>query len=178
MSDGVTATVNASVQVRGTRADRAALGAAYRRARGLSGRIPAIAAAAVFGLTITFGRAGLVRLGFRYVDAATFAAIIALVLFLLIYGALARVSRRTAPDPRGVFARGFTLTADQDGLHLSSDVSDAHYRWEAILNWQQTATHLFLYTDATQAIIVPKRCFADAETAARFVDIVRAHVGR
>jgi hypothetical protein len=184
MSDGATAKPPASIQaaslqpasvhVIGTAADRRALGAAWRRKGPAGGRLPVIAAALVFGLMVTFGRDALVRAGVEFGTAATYAAIAGLILFLLIVLGAQRARATRSIDPRGIFARGFNLTAEESGLHLVGEFSESRYRWPAILRFEETGSHFFLYIDGAQAIIVPKRCFASSEDAVRFAATVRA----
>jgi hypothetical protein len=166
-----------SVDIKGIPADRRALAQAFRRRRGVGGRIAVIVAAMVFALTVTFGRDALFQYGtMEYPLAATLSAILGLILFFAVLAIFARRARRWVNDPRAPFLRGFNLSADEDGVRLASENFETHYRWPGILRVQETGAHLFLYTDGAQAIIVPKRCFAVAEDAARFAALVKTHV--
>ena len=173
----MSASASISVDVKGVPADRRALAQAYRRRRGLGGRVAIIVAALVFGLTVTFGREALFQYTrIDYPLAATLSAILGLALFFAVLGAFARGARRWAHNPRAPFLSGFKLTADDDGVRLVSANFEARYRWPGILRVQETQTHLFLYTDGAQAIIVPKRCFASPKDGADFAGMARAHV--
>ncbi len=169
---------SASVEVKGDPKDRRALSSAHRNRRALTSRSPLLVATVAFALAITFGRDFLYNsFGVPFGIAATAASITGLLFFLLILNAFGRRNVAREADPRGAFTQGFKLTAAPDGLHLDSENLNAHFQWSGILSLNDTETHLFLYTDGAQAIIVPKRCFDTREEASRFAIIVRSHVG-
>jgi hypothetical protein len=169
---------SASVEVKADPKDRRALSSAYRNRRALTSRTPLLIATVTFALTITFGRDFLYNsFGVSFGIAATAASITGLLFFLLILNAFGRQEIVRDADPRGAFAMGYKLTVAPDGLHLVGENLNAHYQWPGILRLNDTETHLYLYTDGAQAIIVPKRCFDSSEDASRFAIIVRSHVG-
>ena len=168
---------NLSVEVKGRAEDLSALAKAFRSSRSWSGRLPMIAAAIAFAAVVVFGRPLLLtRWQFPEGYAATLAAFIGLVVFLTVFGALGTRRRRGTPDPRGTFLKGFRITLEDDGVHIEGENFRGLHRWAGVLRLQETDTHMFLYTDSAQAIIVPKRCFASAEIAARFASLVRARL--
>lgn len=169
---------SASVEVKGNPKDWGALSSTHRNRRALTSRTPLLVATLTFALAITFGRDFLYNsFGVPFGIAATAASIAGLLFFLLILNAFGRRKMTRHADPRGALAKEFKLTAAPDGLHLVSENLNAHYHWPGILRLNDTETHLFLYTDGAQAIIVPKRCFDSREDASRFAIIVRSHVG-
>ena len=169
---------SASVEVKGDPKDRRALSSSHRNRRALTSRTPLLVATLAFALAITFGRDFLYNsFGIPFGIAATAASIIGLLFFLLILNAFGRRNVVRDADPRGALAQGYKLTAAPDGLHLVGENLNAHYQWPGILRLNDTETHLFLYTDGAQAIIVPKRCFDSRDDASRFTIIVRSHVG-
>ncbi len=132
----------------------------------------------VFALTITFGRDFLYNsFGVPFGIAATAASIAGLFFFLLIWNAFGRRAIAREIKPRGTLANEFKLTAAPDGLHLDAEKLSARFQWQGILRLNDTDTHLFLYTDTAQAIVVPKNSFDSKEDASRFAIIVRSHIG-
>jgi hypothetical protein len=169
---------SASVKVIGDPKDRRATNSASGNSTVLGSRTPLLVATVIFALTITFGRDFLYNsFSVPFGIAATAASIAGLFFFLIVLNAFGR--RRVARDaaPRSAFLQDFQLTAAPDGLHLVSGSLDAHYRWPGILRLNDNETHLFLYTDGAQEIIVPKRCFDSKEEASCFAIIVRSHIG-
>lgn len=166
-----------SVEVKGRPEDRRALAQAFRASRSLTGRLPMIAATAAFAVVVVFARP-LLLTAWRFPPAyaSTLAAFIGLVVFLAVFGAFGTRRARDISDPRGTFLKGFRITLEDDGVHIEAENFRGVHRWPGILRLQETETHMFVYTDGAQAIIVPKRCFASADLAARFAGIVRARM--
>jgi hypothetical protein len=163
-----------SVDVKGRPEDRKALAKAFRVSRHVGGRLPMIVAASAFAVVVVFGRPLLLtRWQFPEGYAATLAAFVGLVIFLTVFSAFGSKRARDVSDPRGTFLKGFRITLDDDGVHIDGENFRGLHRWAGILRLQETDTHMFLYTDGAQAIIVPKRCFASGEIAARFASVVR-----
>jgi hypothetical protein len=169
---------SASVEVIGDQKEQHALKSVSSTSTVLGSRTPLLAATVVFALTITFGRDFLYNsFSVPFGIAATAASIAGLFFFLIFLNVFGR--RRVAHDatPRSAFLQDFKLTAAPDGLHLVSGSLDAHYYWPGILRLNDNETHLFIYTDGAQEIIIPKRCFDSKEEASRFAIIVRSHIG-
>jgi hypothetical protein len=97
-------------------------------------------------------------------------------LVLLAVSRLNRAFQRKRLDPRGMFLRGYAVGADSDGVSLTNEVMETHYRWAAFLQLVETATHYFLYVDGSSAVVVPKRSFDSESEAARFGECLRAHI--
>jgi hypothetical protein len=165
------------VDVKGRPEDRRALSQAFRKGRSWSGRAPVLLAALVFALVVIFGRLAFASLWKMPPGAAaTLAAFIGLVLFLTVLDAFGKTQARQLSDPRGTFLKGFRISLADDGVDIAGESFTSHHRWDGVLRLQETPGHLFLYTDGAQAIIVPKRCFPSPGEAARFADVVRAHI--
>ena len=169
---------SASVEVKNNPKDRQALPSTNRHRHAVGARTPLLVATLVFALSITFGRDFLYNsFGVPFGVAATAASIAGLLFFLLILNAFGRRKAIRNAPARGTLANEFKLTAAPDGLHLVNEKLNAHFQWPGILRLNDTETHLFLYTDGAQAIIVPKHCFDSKEDASRFAIIVRSHIG-
>jgi hypothetical protein len=169
---------SASVEVKADPKDKRALPSTNRPRQAAGARTPLLVATLVFALTITLGRDFLYNsFGVPFGVAATAASIVGLLFFLLTWNAFARRAPARDASPRGSLANEFELTAAPDGLHLVSGKLNAHFQWSGILRLNDTETHLFLYTDAAQSIVVPKHCFDSKEDASRFAIIVRSHIG-
>lgn len=167
----------ASVDIKGRPEDRRALALAFRDQRRWSGRLILLISCAGFAVVVVFGR----DLFMRYWQmpaayAATLAAFIGLVVFITTLDLSSRSRVQKTSDPRGTFLKGYRLTLGDDGVHVESENFRALHRWSGILKLQETGTHMFLYTDGAQAIIVPKRAFASPDHAASFASTVRARM--
>jgi len=79
-------------------------------------------------------------------------------------------------EPNGFCMRPQDITLSSQGISFKNDVSVAICDWRAFLRVDETPTHIFLFYDRLMAHIVPKRAFATAEMAARFVATVRANI--
>jgi hypothetical protein len=169
---------SATVEVISIPEDRHALSPQRPAPGGLQSRLPLLVATLVFAVAVTFGRDFLYnQFGIPFGSAATWASIVGLLFFLLILNFFGR--RRPPRDsaPRGAMLRGYRLTAAPDGLHLTAENLDMHYRWAGIIGLNETDAHLIIHTDGAQAIPVPKRSFASKDDASRFAIIIRSHIG-
>jgi hypothetical protein len=66
------------------------------------------------------------------------------------------------PDNANIFSDTF-LTATDTDLKLQSEYFETKALWKAIVNKAETDSHYFLYINAVQAFIIPKRCFKNNE---------------
>jgi hypothetical protein len=166
-----------SVDVKGRPDDRRALARAFRGDRAWSGRFALIVAAACFTLIVIYGREFALRIwpGQGRI-AATFAAFVGLVIFITVLNLLSQRRVQESVDPRGTFMKGYRVSLDEEGVHIESENLSALHRWPGILRLHETEDHLFLYTDGSQAIILPKRCFTGAEHVARFTQVARDRI--
>ena len=64
------------------------------------------------------------------------------------------------------------------GVDIRREHFEAHYDWAAIQRAKQSAHLLILYTNSYSAIILPKRCFANAEQLANLRTLLTNHVKR
>lgn len=71
------------------------------------------------------------------------------------------------PDNAAFFAETF-LQATDAGLHVKTDDTEIQYSWKAIVKKTETDSYYFLFTNAVQAIIIPKRIFINNEEKTAF----------
>ncbi len=165
------------VEVKGRPRDRRALASAFRSGRPWWRRLPLAVAAIVFAAMVVFGRDAFVRIwALPPGQAATFSAFAGFALFFITLNIFAPLGRRDAEDPRGTFSKGYRVSVDDRGAHITGENLEAHHRWPGILRLQETEKHFFVYTDGAQAIIVPKRSFASPGEVQLFADFMRARI--
>ncbi len=71
------------------------------------------------------------------------------------------------PENASVFAETF-LEATDTGLHVRTETSDTRYTWQAIVKKTETESYYFLFINAIQAIIIPKRILQNNDEKAAF----------
>ena len=71
------------------------------------------------------------------------------------------------PDNDPIFLET-QLTASEKGLQLSDSVSETHYQWKAVIRKLESRNYYFLFVNALQAIIIPKRVFHSADERLQF----------
>lgn len=111
---------------------------------------------------------------FRYLSTLT------ITIILLMFGTslLPLFTGRSSADKQGeeiaddpenaeVFAETFLQVTDA-GLHLKSENVEINYSWKAIVKKTETESYYFLFTNAIQAIIIPKRILQNNEEKAAF----------
>lgn len=112
--------------------------------------------------------------GFRYLSTIT----IIIILLMIATSLLPLFTGRSSADKQGeeiaddpenaaVFAETF-LEATDTGLHLKTENSDTRYSWQAIVKKTETESYYFLFINAIQAIIVPKRILQNKDEKAAF----------
>jgi hypothetical protein len=68
-----------------------------------------------------------------------------------------------------------TMTVAPEGLGLSSASGESCTRWHAVVWVIEHGEHAFFYLTETEALIVPKRAFADGRQFEDFVDTARRY---
>lgn len=166
-----------SVEVKGRPKDRRALAAAFRAGRPWWRRLPLAAAALVFAAVVVLGRDAFIRIwSLSPAQAAILSAFAGFAAFFITLNLFAPLGRRDMEDPRGTFSKGYRVSLDSEGVHVSGENLEARHRWPGILRLQETDKHFFVYTDGAQAIIVPKRSFASPAEMNIFADFVRTRI--
>ena len=75
------------------------------------------------------------------------------------------------PDNHAIFDDTILQSAD-DGVHLKTENAETRYTWKAIIKKTETAEYYFLFINAIQAIIIPKRVFGNNNEKAEFQKIL------
>jgi hypothetical protein len=70
-----------------------------------------------------------------------------------------------------------TLNADAEGLREVSSGIETKCLWAAICQVEEDAEHIFLWTNARGAFVVPKRAFGRTEDLVAFLSLARSHRG-
>jgi hypothetical protein len=102
--------------------------------------------------------------------------LVSLVWFLFSYLSGPRLTVRrslkaTRQKPR--FFEKKTMTISPEGLGLSGPSGASITRWHAVVWIVEYGAHAFFYMTEREALILPKRAFADARQFAEFVDTAR-----
>lgn len=66
------------------------------------------------------------------------------------------------------------LRIGPEGVFSKTMVSEGIYRWSGIKDVAQTKDHIFMFTDAHMAHIIPKRAFANQSDAEAFVNLANS----
>jgi hypothetical protein len=73
----------------------------------------------------------------------------------------------------GAFLRPFRFTADEDGLHIASDVLDSKLRWGGVFGIETTRDLVLVYVDRANAIALPLAAFPDVGGMNAYADELR-----
>ena len=74
-------------------------------------------------------------------------------------------------DNHAIFADTLLQCAD-DGVHIKTDNAETKYFWKAIIKKTETDAYYFLFINAIQAIIIPKRVFGTNDEKTEFEKIL------
>ena len=70
------------------------------------------------------------------------------------------------------------LTVDATGYRYETPNARTSSMWSALVGIEETEGYIFLMTSSRSALIVPKRCFADAAAASAFAAFCEGNVGQ
>jgi hypothetical protein len=148
-------------------------------------RIPPWVGLIFVGLTVSVGAVVHVMLSGPFPSGIWFpfgifegVILVLLVWYLFIYFFGDRLSLRLflrgmRRNPR-VFEKK-TMKVSPEGLHLSSSSGESITRWHAVAWVIEHGAHAFFYLTEKQALIVPRRAFADERQFEDFVDTARGY---
>lgn len=74
-------------------------------------------------------------------------------------------------DNANIFVETF-LTATETDIRIKSNFQESTLKWKAIINKAEINTHYFLFTNAVQALIIPKRAFINNDQKNAFDKIL------
>jgi hypothetical protein len=106
--------------------------------------------------------------------------LIYVIVAVLLYSALVSpyiASRALIQTSAGIRVSTTYIFSDK-GIELRRDHVEAHYDWAAIQRAKQSAHLLILYVNSYAGIILPKRCFTNAQQLAEVRTLVTNHVKR
>jgi hypothetical protein len=75
------------------------------------------------------------------------------------------------PDNFSIFNET-TLTASDTEIHLKNIIVDSRLKWDAVIKKTETPNYYFLFLNAMQAIIIPKRAFKNTDEQHAFDKIL------
>jgi hypothetical protein len=67
------------------------------------------------------------------------------------------------------------ISVSSDGLHEVTEYGEGRLKWSGVSDLEETPDHIFIYTGAAAAYIVPKRAFASPEQSRAFLEAVRSY---
>ena len=116
--------------------------------------------------------------GFKYIT--NFTIIIILLMFatsfIPLFGSKANIDKQVEEitediDNNSIFEETF-LSASDTGLNIKTTTANVKYEWLAIIRKNETTDFYFLFLNAMQAIIIPKRAFKNKEENTAFDKIL------
>lgn len=90
--------------------------------------------------------------------------------FLLLGPSLFRWLTRRSMKNNSQFHLPIQVTLTTKAIEHSQGSGDARLRWEGVIQVAETKTHLFIYTTANQAVVVPAKVFSTPEEFYDFAD--------
>ena len=105
-----------------------------------------------------------------------FIALLLCISFLPLISAKTDAERQAAtiaedPDNGNIFTEYALIATDAD-LYIKTSFHETRTFWKGFLKKTETATHFFLFENALQAILIPKRAFNTTEDLAEFQKIL------
>lgn len=79
------------------------------------------------------------------------------------------LKKRREPLPTAV------LTIDEDGIKSESEASSYHIKWERVQNLEELNNYLLIQTKKQEKMIIPKRCFQNAEEEEACIAFIKSH---
>lgn len=107
---------------------------------------------------------------FNNFSVAIYALVFISTLLPLVSGkySIIRTAEKVAENAENIsIFTDYNLTASDSDLLIKTSFTETKYFWHSIIRNQETATHYFLFENALQAIIIPKRaCKSEEEKVA------------
>jgi YcxB-like protein len=86
-----------------------------------------------------------------------------------------RIVKMNAEGKRGGYSGKHRLSITPEGLLHSTDYGDSKTYWKSVEKILSTDRHVFIYTSATEAHIIPKRAFPDESKYHEFIDATKRY---
>ncbi len=116
--------------------------------------------------------------GFTYINNTTIIIILLMFAtsFIPLFGSKANIDKQIEEitediDNNSLFEETF-LSASDTGLNIKTTAVDVKYEWIAIIKKNESPDYYFLFVNAMQAIIIPKRAFKNNEEKTAFDKIL------
>ena len=108
---------------------------------------------------------------------AGFLLITTLLSFMGVRNNTMKQAEAVADDPENgsVFLES-NLLVSETGLLVKDDLKETKYQWGAIIKKLESRQYYFLFHNAMQAIIIPKRAFATAEEKIKFEKLLSQYL--
>jgi hypothetical protein len=102
---------------------------------------------------------------------------ITLLSFINVRSNTIRTAERVADDPNnGSIFLELNVVISETGIVVKDELKESKYRWEAILRKAESKNYYFLFHNAVQAIIIPKRVFNTADEKGRFEKLLTQYL--
>jgi YcxB-like protein len=75
------------------------------------------------------------------------------------------------PENESIFSEMFITISDND-FQVKNKLTETKYQWAAFVNKIETKNHYYLFENAMQAIVIPKRAFKNTEEQQAFDKIL------
>ncbi len=90
---------------------------------------------------------------------------------------LRKEAEKLAEDPKnGILFADVQLQVSETGIQCKSEWVSTQYQWKAYIRLQENEKYFFLFINAAQALIVPKRAFTHAEELESFKKLLRQYL--
>ena len=99
--------------------------------------------------------------------------VVMIVWFSLPGAKLHRLEQRWAKSPS--MGKPITVEADEAGFHFLEPTIERHVEWSAVVEVDESPTHIFVVDRQPVAYIIPKEAFASPADAEAFGQFIRTH---
>ena len=101
---------------------------------------------------------------FRYLSSIT----LTIILLMFATSVIPLFTGRSSANEEAVQIVDTKLLSGDDGVHVKTSDAETKYTWKAIIKKTETDAYYFLFINTIQAIIIPKRVFANNDEKAEF----------
>ena len=76
-------------------------------------------------------------------------------------------AKKTAANTPGILGEHI-ITITEEGLREKTAINDSFHDWLGVIDILENQNYIFIFTEEIRAYIIPKKAFADPETAKNF----------